>query len=122
MGGVPDILFVIDTVKENIAIQEAAKLGIPVIAIVDSNSDPNNITYPVPGNDDASRAIDLYCDLAVQSVLDGIEAELGASGKDLGEASELPGGEKRPRGKKPKANVEQAAAEAVAEEPVAASA
>lgn len=125
MGGTPDILFVIDTIKENIAIQEAAKLGIPVIAIVDSNSDPANITYPVPGNDDASRAIDLYCDLAVQAVLDGIEAELGASGKDLGESSDLPGSEKRGRGKKAKAASAEASAttaEASAAEPVAASA
>jgi small subunit ribosomal protein S2 len=80
MGGLPDILFVIDTLKENIAIEEATKLGLPVIAIVDSNSDPTHITYPVPGNDDASRAIELYCELASQAVLDGLEAEQSATG------------------------------------------
>ncbi|HEU0118348.1 MAG TPA: 30S ribosomal protein S2 [Alphaproteobacteria bacterium] len=77
MGGLPDIIFVIDTIKENIAIAEAVKLGVPVVAIVDSNSDPTSITYPVPGNDDASRAIDLYCDLAAQAILDGLQAEMG---------------------------------------------
>ena len=93
MGGLPDIIFVIDTLKEDIAIAEAVKLGIPVVAIVDSNSDPANITFPIPGNDDASRAIDLYCDLASQAVLDGIEAELGASGKDAGTATVVPSSE-----------------------------
>jgi small subunit ribosomal protein S2 len=93
MGGVPDIIFVIDTIKENIAITEAAKLGIPVIAIVDSNSDPVGITYPVPGNDDASRAIELYCELAAQAVLDGIEAELMSTDKDAGAAAEVPASE-----------------------------
>lgn len=90
MGGVPDILFVIDTIKESLAIQEATKLGIPVVAIVDSNSDPANITFPIPGNDDASRAIELYCDMAAQAVLDGIKAEAIASGADLGASAELP--------------------------------
>ena len=71
MGGLPDILFVIDTNKEEIAVQEANKLGIPVVAVLDSNSDPRKIRYPFPGNDDASRAINLYCDLAVAAVLDG---------------------------------------------------
>ena len=93
MGGLPDIVFVLDTLKEDIAIAEAVKLGIPVVAIVDSNSDPTNITYPIPGNDDASRAIDLYCELAAQAVLDGIEAELGSSGKDVGEAAVVPSAE-----------------------------
>jgi small subunit ribosomal protein S2 len=93
MGGLPDIVFVLDTLKEDIAIAEAVKLGIPVVAIVDSNSDPTNITYPIPGNDDASRAIDLYCELASQAVLDGIEAELGSSGKDVGEAAVVPSAE-----------------------------
>ncbi|MDX2027421.1 MAG: 30S ribosomal protein S2 [Alphaproteobacteria bacterium] len=86
MGGLPDIVFVIDTLKENIAIAEAAKLGVPVIAIVDSNSDPTGITYPIPGNDDAARAIDLYCDMAAQAVLDGLEAEMGGTDKDTGAA------------------------------------
>ncbi|MDE2029147.1 MAG: 30S ribosomal protein S2 [Alphaproteobacteria bacterium] len=90
MGGLPDIIFVVDTIKEDIAIAEAVKLGIPVAAIVDSNSDPAHITYPVPGNDDASRAIDLYCDLAAQAVLDGIAAELTTSGKDAGASETVP--------------------------------
>jgi len=90
MGGLPDIIFVIDTLKEDIAIAEAVKLGIPVVAIVDSNSDPANIAFPVPGNDDASRAIDLYCELVTQAVLAGIEAELGESGKDIGESEVVP--------------------------------
>lgn len=90
MGGLPDILVVIDTVKEDIAIAEARKLGIPVVAIVDSNSDPIGIAYPVPGNDDALRAINLYCELFAQSVLDGLQAEMAASGADVGEAAELP--------------------------------
>jgi len=93
MGGLPDILFVIDTIKENISIAEATKLGIPVVAIVDSNSDPAHITFPVPGNDDASRAIDLYCEMMSQAVLDGLEAELGAGGKDAGAAAEVPASE-----------------------------
>ena len=82
MGGIPDILFVIDTIKESLAIEEATKLGIPVVAIIDSNSDPTFVTFPIPGNDDAARAIDLYCSLTAQAVLDGIEAEVNASGKD----------------------------------------
>lgn len=90
MGGLPDVIFVIDTLKEDIAIAEAVKLGIPVIAIVDSNSNPDHITFPIPGNDDASRAIDLYCELVSQAVLDGIEAELGASGKDVGASAVVP--------------------------------
>lgn len=90
MGGTPDVIFVIDTVKESLAIQEAVKLGIPVIAVIDSNSDPASITYPIPGNDDASRAIDLYCDMAAQAVLNGIEAEVIASGTDVGARAEVP--------------------------------
>ena len=93
MGGLPDIVFVIDTIKEDIAIAEAVKLGIPVVAIVDSNSDPTLVTYPVPGNDDAARAIDLYCDMAAQAVLDGIEAEMGSVGKDIGAAEIVPSSE-----------------------------
>ena len=89
MGGLPDILFIIDTNKESIAVQEATKLNIPVIAVIDSNSDPDGITYPIPGNDDALRAIDLYCELLSASVLSGIEAEMMASGTDIGE-SETP--------------------------------
>ena len=90
MGGLPDILVIIDTNKEAIAVKEANKLGIPVIAVLDSNSDPTGITYPIPGNDDAIRAITLYCDLIAGSVLDGISAEMMASGRDIGAAEELP--------------------------------
>jgi small subunit ribosomal protein S2 len=84
MGGLPDLLVIIDTNKEGIAVQEANKLGIPVVAVVDSNSDPDGITYPIPGNDDALRAIDLYCDLITGAILAGIEAEMSASGGDVG--------------------------------------
>jgi small subunit ribosomal protein S2 len=90
MGGLPDILFIIDTNKEKLAVEEANKLGIPVIAVLDSNSDPKGVTYPIPGNDDAIRAITLYCDLVASAVLDGISAEMVASGRDLGEAADLP--------------------------------
>jgi len=90
MGGLPDILFIIDTNKEKLAVEEANKLGIPVIAVLDSNSDPTGITYPIPGNDDAIRAITMYCDLIAGSVLDGISAEMMASGQDIGAAEELP--------------------------------
>ncbi len=89
MGGVPDLLFVIDTNKEDIAIKEAQRLGIPVAAIVDTNCDPKGITYPVPGNDDAARAVTLYCDLIARSALDGISRSQGDHGVDLG-ASEKP--------------------------------
>jgi len=90
MGGIPDLIFVIDTIKENIAIEEANKLGIPVAAVVDSNSDPTGITYAIPGNDDAIRAITLYCDLISGAVLEGIQQEMQTSGKDIGEQQELP--------------------------------
>lgn len=90
MGGLPDILFVIDTNKEQLAIQEANKLGIPVVAILDSNSDPEGIEYPVPGNDDAMRAIALYCELVGNSVLTGLQAEMVASGTDIGASEEVP--------------------------------
>ncbi|THD80738.1 MAG: 30S ribosomal protein S2 [Phenylobacterium sp.] len=89
MGGIPDLMFVIDTNKEAIAIQEARKLNIPVIAILDTNCNPDGITYPIPGNDDAARAIQLYCDLLADSILDGLAAGQAASGVDLG-ASETP--------------------------------
>jgi small subunit ribosomal protein S2 len=89
MGGIPDLMFVIDTNKEAIAIQEARKLNIPVIAILDTNSNPDGITYPIPGNDDAARAIQLYCDLLADAVLDGLAAGQSAAGVDLG-ASEAP--------------------------------
>jgi small subunit ribosomal protein S2 len=88
MGGLPDILFVIDTLKEGLAIAEARKLGIPIVAIVDSNSDPDGLTYPIPGNDDASRAIDLYCDLIARAALHGLSQSQSAAGEDIGEAAE----------------------------------
>ncbi len=90
MGGLPDVLFVIDTNKEHIAVAEAKVLNIPVVAILDSNSDPAGITHPVPGNDDAIRAIGLYCELISGAVLEGIQAEVEASGGDAGEAPEGP--------------------------------
>ena len=89
MGGIPDLMFVIDTNKEAIAILEARKLNIPVIAILDTNCNPDGITFPITGNDDAARAIQLYCDLLADSVLDGLAAGQSASGIDLG-ASEAP--------------------------------
>jgi small subunit ribosomal protein S2 len=89
MGGLPDILFVIDTNKEAIAVAEANTLRIPVVAVLDSNSSPDGIAYPIPGNDDAMRAIHLYCDLVAGSVLDGLQAELAASGVDIGARSDL---------------------------------
>jgi small subunit ribosomal protein S2 len=90
MGGLPDILFIIDTNKEAIAVQEANKLKIPTVAVLDSNSVPDGIVYPIPGNDDAMRAIHLYCELVSGAVLDGLQAELAASGADIGEQEDLP--------------------------------
>lgn len=86
MGGLPDMLFVIDTNKEDIAIKEAQRLGVPVAAIVDTNCDPKGITYVVPGNDDASRALSLYCDLVAKAAIDGISRAQGERGVDLGAA------------------------------------
>jgi small subunit ribosomal protein S2 len=88
MGGLPDLMIVIDTNKESIAIAEAHKLGIPVIAILDSNCNPDGITYPVPGNDDATRAIELYCSLFSGAVIDGIEQGAVSSGLDIGAQAE----------------------------------
>ena len=88
MGAPPDLMCVIDTNKESIAIAEARKLGMPVVAIVDSNCDPDGITYPIPGNDDAGRAITLYCDLIARAAIDGIERAQGSVGVDLGAAEE----------------------------------
>ncbi len=88
MGGTPDLIFVIDTIKEQLAIKEAKRLRIPVVAILDSNSDPDGITFPVPGNDDAGRAISLYCDLAARAAIDGIARAQGSAGIDLGEMEE----------------------------------
>ena len=134
MSGLPDILFVIDTNKESIAIAEAKKLSIPVIGVIDSNSDPKNIDFPIPGNDDAIRAVSLYCDLIVGSVFDGLQAEVAHSGGDVGAAEEVPaevlpaeGAEKpaddataEPAAKAAPAEAEAPAAEAVEEKPAAA--
>src|SRR6201992_1819607 len=89
MGGLPNMLFVIDTNKESIAIAEARKLGIPVTAILDSNSDPDGIAFPIPGNDDAARAIALYCDLAARAIIDGLGQSQVESGVDIGAAEEI---------------------------------
>ncbi len=125
MGGIPDLMFVIDTNKEAIAIQEARKLGIPVVAILDTNCDPDGITYPIPGNDDAARAIQLYCDLIADAVLDGLAAGQSAvldglaagqsaAGVDLG-ASVAPIEPTLARELEPAAPAAEAAAEPVAE-------
>lgn len=90
MGGLPNMLFVIDTNKESIAVAEARKLGIPVTAIVNSNSDPDGITYPIPGNDDAARALSLYCDLVARAIIDGLSEGQVAAGVDTGAATVLP--------------------------------
>jgi small subunit ribosomal protein S2 len=89
MGGIPDLIFVIDTNKEKIAIDEARRLGIPVAAILDSNCDPDGIAFPVPGNDDAGRALALYCDLIARAAIDGISRAAGQLGVDTG-AAETP--------------------------------
>ncbi|MFT5509152.1 MAG: small subunit ribosomal protein S2 [Hyphomicrobiaceae bacterium] len=95
MGGTPDLLFVIDTNKESIAIAEARKLKIPIIAVIDTNCDPDGIDFPIPGNDDAGRAITLYCDLIARAALDGIARGQSQSGVDMG-ASEAPALEELP--------------------------
>ena len=120
MGGLPDILFVIDTNKEDIAVAEANKLGIPVIGVIDSNSDPKGIDFPVPGNDDALRAINLYCDLVAGAVFAGLQNEVTASGGDLGEAVEAPVEDLPPAEEAAaEASTEEAAPEAPAEEAAA---
>lgn len=96
MKSIPDMLFAVDTNKESIAVKEAKKIGIPVVAILDSNSSTDGVDFPIPGNDDASRAITLYCDLVSKTILDAMESQLGSAGIDLGEAEnpmseELPG-------------------------------
>ncbi|HDZ75103.1 MAG TPA: 30S ribosomal protein S2 [Aurantimonas coralicida] len=90
MGGVPDMIFIIDTNKESIAIEEAKRLHIPIVAVVDSNCNPASIDYPIPGNDDAARAITLYCDLIARSAVDGIARQQGDSGVDIGALEEAP--------------------------------
>ncbi len=88
MGGLPDLLFVIDTNKEDIAIKEARRLNLPVAAVVDTNCNPDGITYVIPGNDDASRAVSLYCDLVAKAAIDGISRSQGERGIDIGAAAE----------------------------------
>ncbi|MDC3067975.1 30S ribosomal protein S2 [Paracoccaceae bacterium] len=90
MKSIPDMLFVIDTNKESIAIKEAKKIGIPVVAILDSNSSTDGVDFAIPGNDDASRAISLYCELVSKTILDGMESQLGSAGIDLGDSENLP--------------------------------
>jgi len=85
MGAIPDILFIIDTNKEHIAVKEAKKLGIPIVAVLDTNSDPDDITYPIPGNDDSRKSIELYCRLAADFILTGIESSLARSGVKVGD-------------------------------------
>ena len=92
MGGVPDMIFIVDTNKEAIAIEEAKRLHIPVVAVIDSNCDPRPIDFPIPGNDDAARAITLYCDLIAKACLDGIGRQAGAMGVDIGAMEEAPMG------------------------------
>jgi small subunit ribosomal protein S2 len=89
MGGIPDLVIVIDTIREAISIKEAKKLGIPVVAIIDSNSSPDDITYPIPGNDDATRAIDLYCELFSSAALEGLQKGMEKSGADVGASEEV---------------------------------
>ena len=115
MGGIPDIMIVIDTNKESIAIAEAQTLGIPVIAVLDSNCDPDGITYPIPGNDDATRAIELYCDLLSKAVIAGIEQGQSAAGIDLGEQAE-PAAEELVEAPAEEAAAEEAPAEEAAAE------
>lgn len=90
MGGKPDLLFVIDVNKESLALQEARKLGVPIIGIIDSNASPEGVDYPVPGNDDAIRSIKLYCRLVADAALGGIQASLGGAGLDIGSSAVLP--------------------------------
>jgi small subunit ribosomal protein S2 len=104
MGGRPDLVVIIDTNKEDIAIKEAKKLGIPVVGVVDSNSNPSDIDMPIPGNDDAMRAIQLYCDLFAGAVIDGLQQDMAAAGVDVG-AAEAP----------PEEALDQAAPEAAAD-------
>ena len=90
MGGTPDLIFIIDVGKEDLAILEAKKLGIPVVAVVDTNCSPKGVDYVIPGNDDAARAIALYCDLVARAALDGMSAQMGAAGVDLGALEAAP--------------------------------
>lgn len=105
MGGRPDLLFVIDTNKEKLAVQEAVKLNIPVVAIVDSNSNPDEVTYPIPGNDDATRSIALYCKLISDAALSGIQDGLAYAGVDIGASTNVPGRPSQAKQAKPVAEV-----------------
>ena len=116
MGGTPDIMFVIDTNKEQIAIKEANRLGIPVVAVVDTNCDPDGIDFPIPANDDAVRAIALYCDLVSKAVLDGISRSAAAAGVDIGEMEAPPVEEAVTEPAEEPATEEAPAEEAAAEE------
>ncbi|MCL4677024.1 MAG: 30S ribosomal protein S2 [Alphaproteobacteria bacterium] len=119
MGGQPDAIFVIDTIKERIAIQEANCLGIPVFAIVDSNAEPDGVDYVIPGNDDALRAIDLFCELFTGAILDGLQAEQSSSGRDFGASSDVKDlAEGKGRGRKGKGKQAESG-EASAEAPAA---
>ncbi len=111
MGGQPDLIFVIDTPKETLAIKEAKKLGIPVIGICDTNANPNEVDFPVPGNDDAIRAIQFYCELVSGAVLDGMQAEITAQGVKVEDAVD---GVAKPAKKRP-AKKATAEAEAIEE-------
>ncbi len=124
MGGTPDLVFIIDTNKESLAVAEAKKLGIPVVAVVDSNSAPDGIDYPIPGNDDAARAIELYCDLIARSALDGMASAMGSAGIDIGAAvdapvEELPQVEEKKAEETPAVKVEKKPAKKVAKKEVA---
>lgn len=117
MGGVPDLLFVIDVNKEDLAIAEAKKLGIPVIAVVDTNCSPDDIDFLIPGNDDAARAIGLYCDLVARAALDGMQAQMGAAGIDVGAMDEAPAEEAVVAEEAPAEAPAEAATEATTEAP-----
>ncbi|GJL84857.1 MAG: 30S ribosomal protein S2 [Micavibrio sp.] len=128
MGGQPNALFIIDTTKEEIAIKEANKLGIPVFAIVDTNATPDGVDYVIPGNDDALRAIELYCDLFADAILDGLQAEVATAGIDTGAAEDVkvelpkapaPEEESLTPGEKAKLDAAAKKAEKAKEEPVA---
>lgn len=114
MGGLPDIIVIVDTNKEEIAVKEAMKLNIPVVAVVDSNSDPDGVIYLVPGNDDALRAINLYCELLSGAVLDGIQEEMAATGEDVGASEEAPATDLPPETTKSEAATDAPVAEAAA--------
>lgn len=119
MGGQPDAIFIVDVQQEDIAVKEANNLGIPVFAIIDSNVDPDGVDFPIPGNDDALRAISLYCDLFADAILDGIQAEMANAGKDAGAAAEVevkvP--EAKAKGKKEEAAAKEEPKEETKEEP-----